>query len=150
MYKSVYEKPVVAGEEVPFRLPGWIACAPFEEYLGMSIDEASGGRAVLSMLFKVKHSQGMGLMHGGAITALADTSVAMAIKSLLPEGSHFVTTDLSLRFLAPVKGGGVKVVATVSWRDERTLDGDAEVFADDGTKVATFHSVFKIVRRPIA
>lgn len=147
MYKSLYDKPVVTGEGVPFKLPDWIACAPFEEYLGMSIDEASGGKAVLSMPFKVKLSQGMGLMHGGAITALADTSVAMAIKSLLPVGSHFVTTEMSLRFLAPVKGGTVKAVATVAWRNERTLDGESEVFADDGTKVATFHSVFKIVRK---
>jgi uncharacterized protein (TIGR00369 family) len=149
MYTAVFDKPVVAGEDVPFQLPAWIACAPFEEYLEMSIDEASEGKAVLSMPFKVKHSQGMGLMHGGAITALADTAVAMAIKSLLPEGSHFVTTEMTLRFVAPVKGGMVRAFASAVWRKERTLEGTADIITVDGTTAATFHSVFKIVRTPI-
>ena len=79
--------------------------APFEEYLGIHIEEASAGRAVLSMPFLVKLAQGKGLLHGGAVTSLADTAVAMAIKTVLPEGSHFATTELSLAFHAPVRSG---------------------------------------------
>jgi len=144
VYRKVYEEPMTAGEPLPFRLPGWIACAPFEEYLGMRIDEAKDGRAVLTMPFKVKLSQGKGLMHGGAVTALADTAVAMAIKSILPEDTHFATIELGLKFHAPVRGGAVKAVARIAERDDRTIRGEAEVFAEDGTKVATFHSVFKV------
>jgi uncharacterized protein (TIGR00369 family) len=146
MYDKVYEEPMIAGEPVPFELPQWIACAPFEEYVGMRIDEAVDGRAVMSMPFKVKLCQGKGLMHGGAITALADTAVAIAIKTLLPEGTHFATVEMGLRFHAPVRGGSVKAVAHVAERDERTIKGEAEVFDQDGVKVATFHSVFKVKR----
>jgi uncharacterized protein (TIGR00369 family) len=134
------------GEKIPFALPGWIACAPFEELLEMRIEEAVDGSALLTMPFKVKHCQGMGLMHGGAITALADTAVAMAIKSLLPEGSHFVTTDLALRFHAPITHGPVRAEAKTSWRDERTLLGEAEILTPDGIKAATFTSVFRVKR----
>ncbi len=144
MYKKVYEEPMIAGAPLPFRLPEWIAAAPFEEYLGMSILEAKDGTAVLTMLFKVKLSQGKGLMHGGAVTSLADTAVAMAIKSVLPEDTHFGTVELGLKFLAPVRGGMVKAVARIAERDERTIRGEAEVFDENGTKVATFHSVFKV------
>jgi len=42
-------------------------------------------------------------MHGGALTALADTAVAMAIKSLLLEGTRFATIKLVMEFLAPVR-----------------------------------------------
>ena len=66
MYEKLYETAMAAGEPVPFRIPEWIACAPFEEYLGMVIEEAASGRSVLSMQFMVKHAQGKGLMHGGA------------------------------------------------------------------------------------
>lgn len=131
----------------PFELPEWIACAPFEEYLGIHIEEASAGRAVLSMPFLVKLAQGKGLLHGGAVTSLADTAVAMAIKTVLPEGSHFATTELSLAFHAPVRSGTVRAVATIIERDERTIRGMAEVFDDSGIKTATFHSTFR-VRRP--
>ena len=82
MYKKVFDLPMVAGAELPFELPEWIACAPFEEYLGMRIEDAAAGEAVLSMPFKVKLAQDKGVMHGGAVTALADTAVAMAIKSV--------------------------------------------------------------------
>lgn len=144
MYKEVYEESMTAGAALPFQLPEWIACAPFEEYLGMGIEEARDGTAVLTMPFKVKLAQGKGLMHGGAVTALADTAVAMAIKSLLPEDTHFATIELGLKFHAPVRGGTVKAVARVAERDDRTIRGEAEVFDEDGTKVATFHSVFKV------
>ncbi len=149
MYERLFEQPMTGGEELPFALPAWIAAAPFEEYLEMRIEEAAEGRAVLTMPFKVKHAQGKGLMHGGAVTALADTAVAMAIKSLLPEGTHFATVELGLTFHAPVRGGGVRALARVTERDERTIRGEAQVFDAQGTKVATFRSLFK-VKRPVA
>jgi acyl-CoA thioesterase len=148
MYQELYDKPMPAEGPLPFELPEWIACAPFEEYLGMSIEEASEGRAVLKMPFLVKLAQGKGLMHGGAITALADTAVAIAIKSVLPEGTHFVTVDLTLQFHAPIKSGTVKAVAGISERDDRTIKGVAEVFDEDGIKAATFQSVFRVIRLP--
>ena len=147
MYQKVYEEPMTEGAPLPFELPAWIACAPFEEYLGMRIEEAKDGRACLSMAFKVKLAQGKGLMHGGAVTALADTAVAMAIKSLLPEDSHFATVAMELKFHAPVKGGSVRAVARVTERDERKIRGEAEVFDENGVKVATFTSHFKVKRK---
>lgn len=149
MYESVYQKPMIQGDTLPFELPQWIATAPFEEFLDMTIVEAKDGRSLLTMPFKVKHSQGMGLMHGGAVTALADTSVAMAIKSMLPEGSHFVTTELNLKFHAPIHGGLVRAEAHAERVDDRTIRGIAEIFAEDGTKAATFTSIFRIKRREV-
>lgn len=144
MYEKIYDKEMISGEELPFALPGWIACAPFEEYLGMKIEAAAAGRAILSMPFLVKHAQGKGLMHGGAVTALADTAVVMAIKSLLPEGTHFVTTEFCLQFHAPIHGGLVRAQAVTAWLDERNLNGTAEVFTEDGTKAATFTARFRV------
>ena len=146
MYENAFERPMVAGEPLPFALPAWIAPAPFEEYLEMRIEEAAGGRAVLTMPFKVKHAQGKGLMHGGAVTALADTAVAMAIKSLLPEDTHFATVELNLQFHAPIRSGTVRAVAVAAFRAERTIEGEAEVFSEEGVKAATFRSVFKVKR----
>ncbi len=146
MYEHLYETVMNPGEELPFTLPGWIACAPFEEYLGMVIESAQGGRATLTMRFRVKHAQGKGLMHGGAVTALADTAVAMAVKSLLPVGTHFVTTEFCLKFHAPLYGGMVRAEAETAWEDERNLKGTAGVFAGDGTRVATFTARFRVKR----
>ena len=147
MYEKVYEEPMIEGAPLPFELPAPIACSPFEEYLDIRIEEANAGRAVLTMPFKVKLAQGMGLMHGGAVTALADTAVATAIKSLLPEGINFVTTTFSLKFHAPIAGGRVKAIAEATREDERTIKGFAEVFDEKGVKAATFQSVFRAKRQ---
>ena len=147
MYKKVFDLPMVAGTELPFELPAWIACAPFEEYLGMRIEQAAAGESVLSLPYKVKLAQGKGFMHGGAVTALADTAVAMAIKSVLPEGTNFVTMDLGLKFHVPVTGGTVKAVARIVESDDRNIKGEAEVFDESGVKVATFTSVFRVKKQ---
>lgn len=147
MYEHVYDAPMTEGEPLPFELPQWVAPAPFEEYLGMRIDAAGEGRASLSMPFKAKLAQGWGLMHGGAVTALADTALAIAIKGLLPDGTLFATIEMSLSFHAPVKGGRVRAEARVTEQEERTLKGETELFDEKGVKVATFRAVFKVKKR---
>jgi hypothetical protein len=53
-------------------------------------------------------------------------------------------TDIVVTIKNVVRGGTVKAVARVAERDDRTIRGEADVFAEDGTKVATFHSVFRV------
>ena len=140
------EQMMRAGEALPFEMGGWIDTAPFENLLGMVIDEAASGKAVLRMPFMVKLAQGGGLMHGGAITALADTAVAMAIKSVLPEGTHFATTELTTRFMAPVQEGVLIARAAVNRPQGRTFYGEAILEDEKGEEIACFSSVFRVAR----
>ena len=96
--------------ERQFELNGWVDTAPFEDLLAIDIEEAQQGRAVLSLPFRVKYAQGGGFLHGGALTTLADTAVALAIKTRLPAGTIFATTELTTRFLAPVTTGRVTAI----------------------------------------
>lgn len=139
------ETPRKAGES-QFEMESWIETAPFEALLGMNIEDAREGRAVLTMPFTVKLAQGAGLLHGGALTALADTAVAMAIKSLLPEGTIFATTELTTRFLAPVKEGRVTARARITGPEGRSFFGEAVLTDDEEREVASFSSTFRIAR----
>jgi len=135
-----------ANADKVFGLDGWIDTAPFEDLVGITIESASEGRAVLTFPFKVKLAQGLGVLHGGAMTTLADTAVAMAIKSLLPEGTIFATTDLAMEFLTPVRQGLVRAVAEVEGPFGRTFKGQAELFDDEDCLVARFTSTFRVAR----
>lgn len=129
-----------------FEMESWISPAPFERLLNMDILEASEGRAVLTMPFLLDFSQGAGLMHGGALVSLADTAVAMAVKSLVPPQTHFATISLETKFLRPVKQGMVTAKAEVFSQEGRTLEGRAVVY-DEGEKATLeFASTFKIAR----
>jgi uncharacterized protein (TIGR00369 family) len=132
--------------QAQFELEGWIDTAPFEDLVGLKIQAAAGGKAVLTLPFRVKLAMGGGFMHGGAMTTLADTAVAMAIKSLLPSGTIFATTELTTRFLAPVKQGLVTATAVVRGPERRSFYGEATITDESGIEVALFSSVFRVAR----
>ena len=127
-----------------FELDRWISCAPFEKLLSITIVEANAGKALLTMPFLFDYAQGVGLMHGGALVTLADTAVAMAIKSVIEPQVHFATTGLECRFLLPVRKGTVTAKAEIVSREGRRLKGEASLYDEDGRTVMEFSSTFKI------
>jgi len=133
-------------QQKQFELDGWIDTAPFEDLVGLKIESAVEGKAVLTVPFRLKLAMGGGYMHGGALTTLADTAVAMAIKSLLPPNTIFATTELTTRFLAPMKQGLATATARVSGPEGRTFFGEAEITDETGVEVARFTSVFRVAR----
>jgi uncharacterized protein (TIGR00369 family) len=141
--------------ERQFLMEGWVSLAPFEDLLGLSIREAADGRAVLSLPFSVKLAQGGGVLHGGALTTLADTAAAMAVKTRLPESVPFATRDLNMRFLAPVHEGVVTATALLKEVDGRRFIVVVDLEDERGVKVATFSADFRLLRnaggdRPLA
>ena len=121
----------------------WIACAPFESLLNMHIHKAENGSATLTMPFLPQLAQGAGLMHGGALVSLADTALAMAIKSLLSPGTHFGTIEAHTRFLAPVHQGTVTAKAKITYQEDCELNGHVDVEDEHGRNVLYFEARFK-------
>lgn len=144
MADSLYDHLMKKDDHLPFELPGWIALAPFEEYLGMKIVSATDGTAVLIMPFRAAHCQGMGLLHGGAVVSLADTALAIAIKTILPVGTHFATIDLSLKFHAPIRWGLVTANASITDKSDRDITGEVSIVTEEGVSAATFGATFRI------
>ena len=132
---------------VQFELEEWIDSSPFERLLGLRIEHAVEGRALLVLPFTVKLANGGGVMHGGAMTTLADTAVAMAIKSILPPGTVFATTGLTMEFKAPVLEGEVRAYARVRGPEGRIFHGECELRGERNELYASFTSVFKVARR---
>ena len=125
-------------------LESWISCAPFEKHLGMEIIEAKNGQSVLTMPFIFELAQGKGLVHGGAIVSLADTAVAMAVKTIVAPESRFGTISLTSEFLSPVTKGTLTAKASVKLSKNRTVQGFSTVFNDQKKEVMTFMATFKL------
>lgn len=128
------------------QMESWISCAPFEQHLKMEIVEAENGRAVLTMPVLFNFVQGGGLLHGGALVSLADTAVAMAIKSMLSPKTHFGTISMESKFLHPVRKGTVTARAKAKTLKDRVIEGEATVFDEAQTAVMVFTSVFKVAK----
>lgn len=143
MYEKQYDMPVNEIGPFPATLTDQIACAPFEEYLGMKIDKSDQSGTDMSMPFNVKLAQSKGLMHGGAIASLAHTTLAVAIKKQLPVGSDIEIITFSLRFHLPVRGGTVRASGKVIEETERDIRGEVLVYNCHGEKAATFSAAYR-------
>lgn len=145
--KLFVDQDVLRQPDLPqFVLEGWIDSSPFEALLGLRVERAADGQARLTMPFTVKLCNGGGVMHGGAMTTLADTAVAMAVKSLLPPGTVFATTELTMEFIAPVRAGQVTALASVSSMGERLFRGNCDLCGEEGELYARLTSLFKVAR----
>lgn len=79
-----------------------------------------------------------GLIAGGTLAILADATLAAAIGTSLPPQSGLVTSELSLRFLRPVRAGGdlvahgtlVDVGRSLGLSHVRITDGSGRLLAD--------------------
>ncbi len=131
------------------KLDKWISCAPFEELLGLNIMEAKDGCAILTMPFVFKLAQGKGMAHGGALVTLADTAVAMAIKSIIPPDSRFGTISLKSEFIAPVTKGVLTAKAKAQPLEKRMVQGFSTVFDEEGKTVMEFSAVFKLAKNVV-
>lgn len=143
MYEKYYDIPVKEEAPFPATLTDTIACAPFEEYLGMKIEASAPGSTELSMPFMVKHAQSKGFMHGGAIAALAHTTLAVAIKKQLPAGSDIEIITFSLRVHLPVRGGTVRAVGKIVEESDKDIRGEVLVYNAKGEKSVTYSAVYR-------
>jgi acyl-CoA thioesterase len=124
----------------------WIDPAHFGRLLHIKIVASRNGTAVLTMPFLIDFAQGSGLMHGGALVSLADTAVVMAIKSLVPPGTHFATTSIETKFLFPVKSGVVTARARVTAKRQNRFYGRATLFNQDKRPVMEFRATFRMAK----
>ncbi|HZQ37334.1 MAG TPA: PaaI family thioesterase [Dehalococcoidia bacterium] len=84
---------------------GELPSGPISELLGLEIISVDHGRLVIEMESGPEFANPMGTLHGGIITALADSAMGLAYASTLGESESFTTLELKINFLKPVWNG---------------------------------------------
>jgi uncharacterized protein (TIGR00369 family) len=108
-------------------------------HLGIRLEAIESGGAVLAMPYSDALPTLGDVVHGGAISSLIDTAAAAAAWSgaEVPERPRASTVGLTVDFLSPARGQGVKADARVVRRGATGLCFcQVKVTADDGTEVA--------------
>ena len=78
-------------------------------------------------------SQQHGFVHGGAVSAIADSAAGYAALSLMPADTGVLTTEFKMDFLAPAAGERILARGRVV-KTGRTTLAQAEVFAKTGER----------------
>ena len=118
--------------------------SPYGDFLGIKIEEFSGGNARCSLELKNHHLNNGGRVHGGVLTSLADTAAGVAVRSVRPEGKASATTDLSIAFIRPPTGNSLLALAEVIHAGRRLFRTEISVFSEEKL-VARTNATFMIV-----
>ena len=86
---------------------------PIWNLLGIEVVEMRDGYSKLIMPFSEKLTQPYGIVHGGAVFTLADSAAAVSIASFVEPNKKFVTVEMKINFLEPIKEGIIEARAVV-------------------------------------
>jgi uncharacterized protein (TIGR00369 family) len=101
---------------------------PLAGLLGIELVDATPDEVRLRLPWSPERCTGGGVMHGGALMALADTAGAWVAVLNLPEGaSGTTTTDSQTRFLGAVRDGYAEATARLLHKGRTLIAIDTEV-----------------------
>lgn len=125
-------------EAVRARIAERIARGPFGEMLEMRAERIEADRVSIRLPWRHAVTNGGGIVHGGAISALIDTAGTAAAWALpaVGEGARGATVGLSVNFMAPGRDGDLVAEARVVSRGRRIVVIDVDVTDPRGTAVA--------------
>ncbi|OLB32961.1 MAG: PaaI family thioesterase [Acidobacteria bacterium] len=105
-------------------------------HLGFDVEKVEKGRAVFLLDVREHHKQIHGVVHGGILAALADTTAAIAAYSVVPKGTEIATVELKINYLEPVPGGRIKADARVLRAGRNFVVAECEIWNEDNSLAA--------------
>jgi uncharacterized protein (TIGR00369 family) len=126
-------KPIDDLAEFLGRLPG-----RFTDLLGMRVEQAGVERTVLTMEYRRELTMPFGVIHGGAVAALADSAAGIAMMAALRPGEAFATAEMKLNLLGAVREGTLTAEASPLHRGRRTAVYEVKVTDGRGRLIALF------------
>jgi uncharacterized protein (TIGR00369 family) len=104
--------------------------------LQIELASATSEEVRLTMPWAPERCTTAGLLHGGAVMALADSAGAVAAFLNLPEGATTATIESKTNFLGAVRDGSVEAVSRPLHTGSTTIVVETEVRRGDGKLVA--------------
>lgn len=105
-------------------------------HLGFDVEKVEKGRAIFVLDVRAHHKQIHGVVHGGILAALADTTAAIAVYTVVPRGTEIATVELKINYLEPVPGGRIKADARVLRAGRNFVVAECEILNENQSLAA--------------
>jgi 1,4-dihydroxy-2-naphthoyl-CoA hydrolase len=113
--------------------PGAELQPPFADFMGMKITHLSRDKVEAEILVREELNNRFGVMHGGAVMALADNLGGTATFANLPEGGRTATIESKTNFFAPIPvGDTARAECTPLHRGRTTMVWQTRITRNDG------------------
>lgn len=121
---------------------------PFAKYLGMKIIEITPDRVVAELVVREDLNNRFGIMHGGAIMALADNCGGTAASANLKDGQTTTTIESKTNFFAAIPIGDVaKAECTALHKGRTTMVWQTRITRNDGRLCALVTQTQMVLER---
>jgi uncharacterized protein (TIGR00369 family) len=121
---------------------------PFAKYLGMKIIEITPDRVLAELVVREDLNNRFGIMHGGAIMALADNCGGTAASANLKDGQTTTTIESKTNFFAAVPIGDVaKAECTALHKGRTTMVWQTRITRNDGRLCALVTQTQMVLER---
>jgi 1,4-dihydroxy-2-naphthoyl-CoA hydrolase len=121
---------------------------PFAEFLGIKITHLSPERVDGELVVRPELDNLVGILHGGAIMALADNLGGAATMANLPEGARTATIESKTNFFASIAiGDTARAECTPLHRGRTTMVWQTRITRNDG-KLCALVTQTQIVMLP--
>jgi uncharacterized protein (TIGR00369 family) len=108
----------------------------FAGVLGMEFTHLSGDRVEATLKVRPEHKQPWGIVHGGAVMALADTVAGAGAYMNIGRDQETVTVELKINLIGAVRDGTIRAEAVPLHRGRTTSIWETRVTDDSGKLIA--------------
>jgi uncharacterized protein (TIGR00369 family) len=120
---------------------------PFAKEMGMELLLGDNGRSRLELEVRPEYLNGWGAVHGGVTMTALDVAMAVAARSLEPDGKGVVTIEMKTSFMqaGPTEGRMI-ATGTCVHRSSSMAFCEAEIRDEADRLVARASGTFKFLR----
>ena len=118
----------------------------FNDHVGLRIQESRDGRSRCTLVVQPFHGNTAGVVHGGALFTLADTSMGAALVSTLAPGEFCATIEIKMAYFKAVREGTVLCETQILHRGKSVASLESTLTVD-GVLVSRASGSFAILRR---
>ena len=117
-------------------LDALVALMPFAGQLGLVLEQAGPDQVIARLDWAPHLCTSGGIMHGGVLMSLADTTGALVTFLGLPEGATTATITSTSQLFRPVLGGTVRAVSVPLHRGRTTVTAQTSLHDSERRLVA--------------
>ena len=122
-------------------MPKELSITPFDSTLGVDILESKPRYAKLSLPFQKRLTNPYGSLHGGVVSTLVDSAMAVAVFSTYPD-SLFYTRRLNIKFISQAKDNTIFAEAHIVNQKKKFVFGKVLVKNANGQFIAEALTIF--------
>jgi len=116
-------------------------------WLGLELVETGEGSATVQMTATEDMANHSGFVHGGMISALADSAMGRSLRTVKPGVVRAMSFDLKVSFINAAKiGETLRATGRVVHAGRRTMVATCRVEGKEGRLIATASGTFAVTR----